>query len=234
MSVALTNIKLGSGNGTPTFNQCNSITFVDSSGVSHDIASAWYASGTTGATEFWEKATSATLINKNAWACEYVTPPSGDCTGFIFYAPSTTHSFTSIEGKSTRTLLYGSHNSICGMAEITDNGDGTYQMSKWVYVDSGHNSTIATGETIDGNAIYYMKNTYSSSGLVNSWAGSFETGKLYAIAICERYADYGIVTGSKTSLVGAEKGFEDWAIGNDGWLIKLKTSSHTIYGEVLV
>lgn len=123
---------------------------------------------------------------------------------------------------------------MCGIAEITDNSDGTYQMSKWVYADSSHNSVINAGETISGSAIYYMKSTYSSGSLLNSWAGSFEAGKLYAIAITERYVTYGIVTGDKTTLVGATKGFEDWGVGNNDWLIKLKVSSHKLFGEILI
>ena len=80
-----------------------------------------------------------------------------------------------------------------------------------------------------------MKNTYNSSKLLNSWDGNFTVGKLYAITIVERYVNYSVVTGDKTTLVSAtSKGFEDWGVGNNQWLITLRVSSHKIYDEILV
>ena len=174
-----------------------------------------------------------TLLDRDIWAREFSTETQTNrCTGFIFYTPTVTHSWSGIQGKSIIANLY---NPICGIAELSDNMDGTYLMTKWLYVDNSQNSVNDTGEIIDGNEIYYMKNTYNSSKLLNSWDGNFTVGKLYAITIEERYVNYSVVTGDKTTLVSAtSKGFEDWAIGDNQWPINLRVSSHKIYGEILV
>ena len=228
MSVALTNIKFGSGTATPVFSQCDSITYVDSSGASHDIASAWYASGTTGATEFWAKGASATWKAKNPWADEYGSQGSEGAIVFILYQPTVTHSWTSMRGITDSSYVY---NATSAIVQLTDNGDNTFNMSKFIYASSSVD-VISVGSSVSGSPEYYFSNTYASGSTID-WDGTFVSGQSYAITLEGAYMSYNILTGSKPALVGASGRYYDWQLSNKT-LVTLKKSATGIYAEIIV
>ena len=175
-----------------------------------------------------------TLIDRDTCAGEYSTK-TDNTTGFILYAPTVTHSWSSMQGKNAKNVTYNMESAIC---LLSDKGSNIYHIDQWLYKDTSALSCIDAGETISGSEIYYLKSTYNSSSILNSWDGKFTAGKLYGITIIQTYdGSYDVVTGSKTTLVGATSPFYIWALGNTGegqGYMDLKVSSHKMYGEISV